>query len=494
MTDRKTTCLATLEAELASQIELFAYPARVWPPQAVAGAHDVVIIGAGQAGIAVAFGLLRERITNFLLVDRSLAGREGPWMTWARMLTLRTVKELWGPENGVPAASFRQWYEATHGADAWARLVRIPKSTWMDYLLWLRHALCLPVLNETEVISVTAEKDGLSLVLRDQAGCRQVQTRKLVLATGIDGIGGKRVPPFAAALPSALCAHSADMIDFAALAGKNVAVLGAGASAFDNAATALEAGARSVTQFVRRPALPEVNALRFLEFRGFFRHYGALEDAQKLRFLRRYLTLPVPPPADTLERCRKHDNFALRFGEAWDDVQVRGGGLAITTKSGTTKSGTTKSGTTKSGTTKSGTTKSGVFTADFAILGTGFCLDLAAVPYLAPLLAGLVTWGDRVSLAEEGVEGQIARYPYLDATMRASGRTEAEDHVLRNVFFLNGAGVASVGPICSGINGLPWGAASVVAGISRDLFCADADQYLDHFMTYNDSDANENYR
>jgi hypothetical protein len=60
--------------------------------------------------------------------------------------------------------------------------------------------------------------------------------------------------------------------------------------------------------------------------------------------------------------------------------------------------------------------------------------------------------------------------------------------------FLNGPGIASVGPICSGINGLPWGAAAVASGISRDLFCADADHYLDLFMSYNESDANETYR
>jgi len=44
-------------------------------------------------------------------------------------------------------------------------------------------------------------------------------------------------------LPSSLCAHAAQPIDFDHLRGKQVAVIGAGASAFDNAATALEAGA-----------------------------------------------------------------------------------------------------------------------------------------------------------------------------------------------------------------------------------------------------------
>ena len=54
-----------------------------------------------------------------------------------------------------------------------------------------------------------------------------------------------------------------------ALRGKRVAVLGAGASAFDNAATALEHGAREVRLFFRRQQLVNVNAYRWAEFVGF---------------------------------------------------------------------------------------------------------------------------------------------------------------------------------------------------------------------------------
>ena len=64
------------------------------------------------------------------------------------------------------------------------------------------------------------------------------------------------MPDFVAALPGARRAHTADPIDFAALRGKVVAVLGMGASSFDNAAGALEAGAE-VGLFCRR-AEPQV--------------------------------------------------------------------------------------------------------------------------------------------------------------------------------------------------------------------------------------------
>ena len=57
-------------------------------------------------------------------------------------------------------------------------------------------------------------------------------------------------------LPKEYWAHTTESIDFAPLAGKRVAVIGAGASAFDYAATALEAGAAGVDLFFRRPELP----------------------------------------------------------------------------------------------------------------------------------------------------------------------------------------------------------------------------------------------
>jgi hypothetical protein len=57
------------------------------------------------------------------------------------------------------------------------------------------------------------------------------------------------MPEFVAALPKPLRAHAAGAIDFAALAGRVVAVLGACAFAFDNAATALEPGAAEVHLF-----------------------------------------------------------------------------------------------------------------------------------------------------------------------------------------------------------------------------------------------------
>lgn len=66
---------------------------------------------------------------------------------------------------------------------------------------------------------------------------------QVVLATGIQGGGEWHVPHFIRdAVPPHMYAHTAQHIDFDKLRGKRVAVLGGGASAFDNAQFALERG------------------------------------------------------------------------------------------------------------------------------------------------------------------------------------------------------------------------------------------------------------
>jgi len=82
------------------------------------------------------------------------------------------------------------------------------------------------------------------------------------LAGGRDGSGAPWLPPFPSLtiqlrqqLPSQVLEgprrvfHSCDGIDFARFEGGTVGVLAASASAFDNAAVALDAGAREVRLF-----------------------------------------------------------------------------------------------------------------------------------------------------------------------------------------------------------------------------------------------------
>ena len=88
--------LAELEDAIRRDLDLLDYPRRPWltSRRTAAGANilDVLIVGGGQSGLAVAFGLLREKVDNILVLDSRPEGQEGPWRSFARMHTLRTPR------------------------------------------------------------------------------------------------------------------------------------------------------------------------------------------------------------------------------------------------------------------------------------------------------------------------------------------------------------------------------------------------------------------
>src|SRR4051812_21256778 len=259
-------------------LDLLDYPRRAWltPRAAPSGEHtyDVLIVGAGQGGLSTAFALARERVTNVLVVDRNPLDRAGPWLSFARMRTLRTPKYLTGPDLGIPSLTPRAWYEAQFGAESWEKLGFIPKEAWASYLAWYRETLSIPVEPDTEVGALEYDVAGRCFVVPcTRAGVKRVlRARRVVLATGVEGSGEWRVPQAVSeALPRHLYTHTCDDIDFSALRGKRIAVLGAGASGFDNAATALEQGAREVHLLFRRQKLVNVNPYRWAEFVGFLK-------------------------------------------------------------------------------------------------------------------------------------------------------------------------------------------------------------------------------
>nr|WP_294527667.1 hypothetical protein [uncultured Rhodopila sp.] len=72
--------------------------------------HNVVLVGGGQTGSALAFALRRAGIGKVSVIDAAEDEvRAGVWLTAARMNLLRTPKSLAEPELGSPALSFKAW-------------------------------------------------------------------------------------------------------------------------------------------------------------------------------------------------------------------------------------------------------------------------------------------------------------------------------------------------------------------------------------------------
>src|SRR3954463_13080551 len=368
--------LAALTQRVQRDLELLDYPRRPWlaPRTARSGTpiYDVVIVGAGQSGLTAAFGLARERVGNVAVLDKNPLDRAGPWLNFARMRTLRTPKYLTGPDLGIPSLTPRAYYEAQFGEGSWEKLGLIPKELWASYLSWFRRTLQIPVEPETTVgaLEYDASERCFTVPCTGPVGERLLFARRVVLATGIDGSGEWRIPrEVSEALPRKLYAHTRDDIDFEALRGKRVAVLGAGASGFDNGATALEHGAAEAPLLFRRPKLVNVNPYRWAEFVGFLKHAADLPDADKWRYISQILRMGQLPPADTLARAQQHPHFHLHAGSGWKSLTTRGDSIEITSESGT-------------------------ICVDFVIVATGFSTDLSTRPELARLEGQIALWSD----------------------------------------------------------------------------------------------------
>jgi cation diffusion facilitator CzcD-associated flavoprotein CzcO len=459
------TGLVALERQVQRDLAYVAYPARPWPEPRTWGQgaplYDVVIVGAGQGGLATAFALQRERVRNVLVVDASPAGAEGPWVTFARMRTLRTPKHVTGPDLGIPSLTFQAWYEAQHGAAAWAKLGQIPREQWMAYLSWYRRVLDLPIENETRVERIVPEDDVYCLQLDSRGTPRTLHARLVVLATGIEASGAWYVPPFIRVLPQRLWAHTADPIDFAALRGKRVGVLGAGASAFDNAATALEHGAAEVRLYYRRSGLPRVNPYRWMEFTGFLKHFGDLDDALRWRFMRHIISLNQPPTEDACLRAAAFPAFHQHAGADWLGAAPEGAGVRVETTRGP-------------------------HTFDFLFIGTGFLVDLHLRPELAALADDVALWRDRYTPPPEEADPLLAAWPYLGPHFEFAERVPGAAPHLRRLFNFTFGATLSDGLGGGSISGLRYGVPRLLAGLTRELFLADADHYYHSLAAYAD--------
>ncbi|MFG3117045.1 FAD-dependent oxidoreductase [Streptomyces sp. NPDC048197] len=130
----------------------------------------------------------------------------------------------------------------------------LPVETFVRYGRWLQRRL-LPDVEPVRVVSVDRRADGFELKLDsgDQVGARAV-----VVATGLSGLA--HLPRrLAAAVPDGPSAtgpvsHSSQHHDLAALAGRDVVVVGAGQSALESAVLLAETGAAAVRVVARGPA------------------------------------------------------------------------------------------------------------------------------------------------------------------------------------------------------------------------------------------------
>jgi len=459
-----SSALNALEAEVRDDLAKTSHPSAPWLEPKVGPdgqpALDVLIVGGGQSGLATAFGLMRSQVTNVLIIDKAKEGEEGPWLSYARMPTLRSPKDFTGPDLDVPSLTYQSWHEARFGREDWEALDLIPRELWAEYLIWFRRAVGLTVRNGCELLEIAPAADGLlAATVAHGRATKTIYARKIVLATGQEAMGNWIIPEPLRHLPARFVARASDDIDFAALAGQTVAVIGAGATAFDNAAMALEAGAAEVHLLCRRAEIQLIQPYRWLTFRGFLRHFCDLEDAWRWRFMRAILELREGFPQATYDRCARFANFHLHEGSPAEAAHEVGEQIELQTPHGTLQ-------------------------AHFIVCGAGTDIDFAERGELRNFADNIATWADCYQPPDNERSPRLGRYPYLADDYALTERVAGATPWITNIHLFAFASTMSFGPSGSSINAMTTAIPKLVYGLTRGLFCADLDRHWNSFKAY----------
>ncbi len=458
------TGLSALEERVRQDLAWLDLPAKSWM---VERRHEgrpvleVAIIGAGMAGMTAATAL-RFLGIRAVLFDRAPAGVEGPWLTTARMDTLRSPKQLAGPALGVPSLTFRAWFEAQFGLQAWNALDKIPRVQWMEYLRWYRSVLAPDVRNEHDVLRVEPRGDGLvALRIRTLQGENTVYARRVVIASGRDGIGGPYVPEIASGVPRKFWAHSSDELDYATLAGKRVGVIGAGASSMDSAGTALECGAASVEMLIRRTEIPRVNKGKGSGNPGLVHGHVMLPDDWKWR-IRHYINAAqVPPPRGSTLRVAQHPNVRFNLGCPIDAIDVQDDSLRVHTPLGP-------------------------FDLDFLIFSTGFKIDWSLRPEYVVFAPHILDWKQAYAHGEGLDDAELSDSPYLGPAFELTSVTPDACPGIDRIHCFCYPATLTHGTVSGDIPAISDGARRMAQGMASLFYREDIDVHYENLQHYDE--------
>jgi FAD-dependent urate hydroxylase len=381
---------------------------------------DVTIIGAGPHGLAAATYLRRAGVTTRILGE--------PMSFWRGMPDGMLLRSNWPAsciaEHDGPLSL--DSFCASHGLEL---RLPLPLNRFIQYGTWVQQQVAGDVDRRT-VLHLDGNEGDYKLDLSDG---EQLTSRMVVVATGIADFVHR--PAYAAGLPPALASHTGEHTDLGQFAGARVLVVGGGQSALESAALLHEVGAHPAVA-VRSSHLNWLHGGKYHRKLGRARHLVYAPTDVGPMGLSRIVAVP-----DLFRRFprRMQDPMAYRAirpaGALWlqerlRDVPVRlnrsvvaavpdGAGVRVDFADRST----------------------GTF--DHLLLGTGYRVDIARSPFLAP---GLLTRIQRAS-----------GYPVLRPGLESSAP---------GLFFVGAPAAWSFGPIMRFVAGGWYGGQSVARAVT----------------------------
>jgi thioredoxin reductase len=355
-------------------------------------AVDVAVLGAGPHGLATTAHLRRAGAEVHVVGD--------PMSFWRTMPVGMLLRSNWTAtciaEHEGPLSL--DSYCAATGARF---TMPIPLERFLEYGTWVQQQVA-PDVDPRAVERIEANGNGFVLGFAD--GDR-LRARRVVVAAGIAPFAHR---PFeAAGLPRESASHTADHRDLSRFRGRHVLVVGGGQSALESAVLLHEAGAEAEVA-VRSDHLNWLHGGKYHRMLGRWAPLVYAPTDVGPMGLSRLVAVP-----DLLRRLPRpvRDPVAYRCirpaGAAWlrprlEDVPIH---------LGTTVQELTPVGDQVRARLSTGD----VLTVDHVLFGTGFRVDIARYPFLAPSLLSRVRRAGGYPLLGRGMESSVPGLHFVGA-------------------------------------------------------------------------------
>lgn len=196
--------------------------------------EQILIVGAGPYGLSLAAHLGRAGLPYRIF--------GAPMVTWREHMPKGMLLKSEGYASslsapGVKGVSRLEDYCRAHGLPYQHIDRPVPLEVFTDYAMGFQKRF-VPKLQELNVASIESAQNGYAVTLDNG---ERLSARNVVMATGITWFS--KIPGILSHLPTNLVSHSYDHQTADGFAGKDVIVLGAGASAADVAILLHDAGA-----------------------------------------------------------------------------------------------------------------------------------------------------------------------------------------------------------------------------------------------------------